>query len=142
MRRLVLVALALPLLAGCGWFGYGWTGYSPPTAKEALPSEVAKDVPTWIKDEHLPANAVPGAHLFAVAGCTACHTYLGSGSSNLSAPDLTADGKRNPSIEVQINFLRCPSCVHPGSPMPPFRSLGTKRLRQLAVFLVNSKGPR
>jgi cbb3-type cytochrome oxidase cytochrome c subunit len=55
---------------------------------------------------------------------------------------LTAEGKRNSSIEFEINHLRCPSCVHPGSPMPSFRSLGTKRLRQLAFFLVNSKGLR
>src|SRR5262245_44361661 len=36
------------------------------TAKEALASEVKLDVPRWIKQEHLPANAVPGANLFAV----------------------------------------------------------------------------
>jgi menaquinol-cytochrome c reductase cytochrome b/c subunit len=110
------------------------------TAKEALASEVIADVPHWIKAQHLPQSAVPGAKLFAVAGCTACHTYLGAGSSNLGAPDLTAIGTRNLGISFQVRHLQCPSCVNPGSPMPKFASLGDKRLHDLAVFLEASKG--
>ncbi len=110
------------------------------TASEALASEVIADVPHWISAEKLPPAAVPGAKLFAVAGCTACHTYLGTGSSNLGAPDLTAIGTRNLGINFQIRHLQCPSCVNPGSPMPKFASLGTKRLHELAVFLEASKG--
>ena len=88
------------------------------------------------------AGGDPGAKLFAVSGCTACHTYAGSGSSNLGAPDLTAIGSRNLGIQFQIDHLKCPSCVNPGSPMPKFASLGEKRLRQLAIFLEASKGPQ
>ena len=110
------------------------------TASEALASEVIADVPNWVKAEKLPANAVPGAKLFAVAGCTACHTYLGTGSSNLGAPDLTAIGARKLGVDFQIRHLKCPSCVNPGSPMPKFESLGDARLHDLAVFLEASKG--
>jgi quinol---cytochrome c reductase cytochrome c subunit, bacillus type len=110
------------------------------TAKEALASEVIADVPHWITAEKLPTEAVPGAKLFATAGCTACHTYLGTGSSNLGAPDLTAIGTRNLGIDFQIRHLQCPSCVTPGSPMPKFASLGNARLHDLAVFLEASKG--
>jgi mono/diheme cytochrome c family protein len=110
------------------------------TAKEALASEVIQDVPKWVADERLPANALPGAKLFASAGCTACHTYDGSGGSNLGAPDLTDIGTRNLGIQFQINHLKCPSCVNPGSPMPKFASLGEARLHQLAIFLESSKG--
>ena len=99
-----------------------------------------QNVPTWVKDEHLPANALPGAKLFATAGCTACHTYDGSGGSNLGAPDLTAIGSLNLGIPTQIKHLQNPSSVTPGSPMPPFASLGPERLHQLAVFLEASKG--
>jgi cbb3-type cytochrome oxidase cytochrome c subunit len=112
------------------------------TASEALASEVIADVPHWVQQERLPAAAVPGAKLFAVAGCTACHTYLGTGSSNLGAPDLTQIGTRNLGVDFQIRHLKCPSCVNPGSPMPKFESLGDKRLRQLAIFLEASKGKR
>ena len=112
------------------------------TASEALASEVIADVPNWVHEQNLPANAVPGAKLFAVAGCTACHTYLGTGSSNLGAPDLTTIGTRNLGVQFQINHLKCPSCVNPGSPMPKFESLGDKRLRDLAIFLEASKGKK
>jgi quinol---cytochrome c reductase cytochrome c subunit, bacillus type len=128
---LVLTILSMAILT--------WKGA---TASEALASEVIADVPHWISAEKLPPAAVPGAKLFAVAGCTACHTYLGTGSSNLGAPDLTNIGTRNLGIDFQIRHLQCPSCVNPGSPMPKFASLGTKRLHELAVFLEASKGKR
>ncbi len=125
----VLVVLSMGILT--------WKGA---TAKEALASEVIADVPDWVKAEKLPPAAVPGAKLFAVAGCTACHTYNGAGGSQLGAPDLTAIGTRNLGIDFQIRHLQCPSCVNPGSPMPKFASLGTARLHDLAVFLEASKG--
>jgi cytochrome c553 len=127
----VLVILSMAVLT--------WKGA---TAKEALASEVVLDVPHWISAEKLPAHAVPGAKLFAVAGCTACHTYLGSGGAQLGAPDLTSIGTRNLGIDFQVRHLKCPSCVNPGSPMPKFESLGDQRLHDLAVFLEASKGKR
>lgn len=78
--------------------------------------------------------------MFATSGCTACHTYAGSGSRNLNAPDLTAIGRRHLGIRFQIAHLKCPSCVTPQSPMPPFPQLGKKRLHEVAVFLEASKG--
>jgi cytochrome c2 len=125
----VLVVLSMGVLT--------WKGA---TASEALASEVILQVPSWIKQEKLPPAAQPGAKLFAVAGCTACHTYLGAGGSQLGAPDLTAIGTRHLGIDFQIRHLKCPSCVNPGSPMPKFASLGEKTLHQLAVFLEASKG--
>lgn len=146
MRRLLGFALLAPLLAGCGWFG-GWAPYSGVThasgsgriVVHALPP-VARQVGRWKRREHLPASALPGARAFATTGCTACHTYAGSGSRNLNAPDLTAIGTRHLGIHFEVAHLRCPSCVNPGSPMPPFASLGTRRLHELAVFLEASKG--
>jgi menaquinol-cytochrome c reductase cytochrome b/c subunit len=133
-RPVAMVAFVLTILSMAV---LTWRGA---TAKEALASEVIADVPSWITQEKLPAAAVPGAKLFATAGCTACHTYLGTGSSNLGAPDLTTIGTRNLGISFQIRHLQCPSCVTPGSPMPKFASLGDTRLRQLAIFLEASKG--
>jgi cbb3-type cytochrome oxidase cytochrome c subunit len=112
------------------------------TAKEALASEVRAEVPHWIAVQKLPKDAEAGAYLFAESGCTACHTYLGTGSSNLGAPDLTNIGTRNLGIDFQVRHLKCPSCVVPGSPMPKFASLGDERLHELAVFLEASKGPQ
>jgi menaquinol-cytochrome c reductase cytochrome b/c subunit len=129
MVAAVLVVVSMAVLT--------WKGA---TAKEALASEVVADVPTWVKEANLPPRAVPGAILFATSGCTACHTYLGSGSSNLGAPDLSEIGTKNLGIPFQIRHLQCPSCVNPGSPMPKFDSLGLARLTSLAIFLESSKG--
>jgi quinol---cytochrome c reductase cytochrome c subunit, bacillus type len=133
-RPVAMVAAVLTIVS------MGVLTWKGATAKEALASEVIQDVPRWVADERLPANALPGAKLFASAGCTACHTYDGSGGSNLGAPDLTSIGTRNLGIQFQIKHLECPSCVNPGSPMPKFASLGPARLNQLAIFLEASKG--
>jgi menaquinol-cytochrome c reductase cytochrome b/c subunit len=133
-RPVAMVAAVLTIVS------MGVLTWKGATAKEALASEVLGDVPSWVTTEHLPPNAVPGAKLFATAGCTACHTYNGAGGSNLGAPDLTSIGSRNLGIATQIKHLQNPSSVTPGSPMPSFASLGTQRLHQLAVFLEASKG--
>jgi len=140
MRRLALLPVVVLLAAGCGWSSLLLGGSVSSTAPEALASEIKQRVPAWIKDEQLPPNAIPGANLFAVAGCTVCHTYDGDGGAQLGAPDLTAIGKRHLGVAFEIRHLQCPSCVNPGSPMPRFASLGSERLRELATFLEASKG--
>jgi mono/diheme cytochrome c family protein len=133
-RPVAIVATVLVVLS------MGVLTYKGATAKEALASEVIKDVPSWVKENNLPPAAVPGAKLFASSGCTACHTYLGSGGSQLGAPDLSDIGTKNLGVDFQIRHLQCPSCVNPGSPMPKFASLGEANLRKLAIFLEASKG--
>ena len=133
-RPVAMVAAVLTIIS------MGVLTWKGATAKEALASEVKENIPRWIKEERLPQDAIPGVHLFAVAGCTACHTYDGAGGSNLGAPDLTDIGSRNLGVQFQISHLMCPSCVNQGSPMPSFSSLGPERLKQLALFLEASKG--
>jgi mono/diheme cytochrome c family protein len=144
MRRLLLLVLLVPFAAGCGWFGALAGGHATEQGSSVhmrvFPSAPMNPVPRWVKLEHLPQKAVRGAALFKSAGCLACHRYAGAGTRNLGAPPLTAIGSRRLGIRFQIAHLRCPSCVNPGSPMPPFGSLGKARLHQLAVFLEASKG--
>ena len=118
--------------------------YKGATAKEPLASENLLLVPSWAKTQGFADNpqAIEGAKLFAVSGCLNCHTYLGAGGSNLGAPDLSAEGAKNKGIQFQIDHLKCPSCVNPGSPMPPFAALGEANLRAIAAFLEASKGPQ
>jgi len=92
--------------------------------------------------ERLPPKARAGGRLVAQVDCLNCHTYLGTGGGFKSAPDLTAEGRRHRGITWQIRHLRCPSCLVRGSPMPAFRALGSRRLKQLAIFLEASKGAR
>jgi menaquinol-cytochrome c reductase cytochrome b/c subunit len=154
-RRLLRrpVAILTVILAAVSM---GVLTYKGAAAKESLGSENVLLVPGWVKKENLKANAekvpgagpnasqqaVAGATIFAKAGCLNCHTYLGAGSSNLGAPDLSAEGSKNKGIRFQIAHLKCPSCVNPGSPMPSFKDLGQANLHRLAVFLESSKGPQ
>lgn len=133
-RPVAMVAAVLTIVS------MGVLTWKGATANEALASEVVQNIPTWIKDEQLPKNAVPGVNLFARAGCTACHTYDGVGGALLGAPDLTDIASRHLGIATQIKHLNDPSSVTPGSPMPSFSSLGQQRLRELAIFLEASKG--
>jgi mono/diheme cytochrome c family protein len=133
-RPVAIVAAILVVLS------MGILSYKGATAKEALGSELKADVPHWIAREKLPETARPGAELFAESGCMNCHTYLGAGSSNLGAPDLTDIGSKNLGINFQIQHLKCPSCVNPGSPMPSFADFSDAQLLDLAVFLEASKG--
>jgi quinol---cytochrome c reductase cytochrome c subunit, bacillus type len=149
-RRPVAVVAAVLVVASMGILTYKGA-----TAKEALASEVVLDVPRWIEDgnlienskniEGIPAEQGPvlvreGANLFAESGCLNCHTYDGSGGQNLGAPDLTDEGAKGRGIQFQIDHLKCPSCVNPGSPMPSFAGLTDAQLKSLAVFLESSKG--
>src|SRR4051812_17095166 len=125
MRRLVPFALVVPFLAGCAFLPSGGSPLSsgPPKVFHGCtmltpngrrpcsgrPGEVRR----WIVVEGMGRAEVPGARLFTTAGCAACHTYAGSGKTNLGAPDLTAIGSRNLGIDFQIRHLQCPSCVVP-----------------------------
>jgi mono/diheme cytochrome c family protein len=137
-RPVAVVAAALTVLS------MGVLTYKGATAQEAIASEVKAAIPGWAKKQGFENNkqALAGANLFAESGCTNCHTYLGTGSSNLGAPDLTAEGAKNKGVQFQIDHLKCPSCANPGSPMPPFAALGEDNLRKLATFLEASKGPQ
>jgi mono/diheme cytochrome c family protein len=137
-RPVAIVAAALTVVS------MGVLTYKGATAQEAIASEVKAAIPSWANKQGFANNqeALKGANLFAVSGCTNCHTYLGTGSSNLGAPDLSAEGSKNKGIQFQIDHLKCPSCVNPGSPMPPFAALGEDNLKALATFLEASKGPQ
>jgi menaquinol-cytochrome c reductase cytochrome b/c subunit len=125
-------------------FSMGILTYRGATAKEALGTELLKEVPSWAQKQGFTHNppAIAGAKLFAQLGCLNCHTYLGSGNHNLGAPDLSAEGAKGRGIFFQIAHLKCPSCVTKGSPMPSFASQGTVNLTKLATFLEASKGPK
>jgi mono/diheme cytochrome c family protein len=137
-RPVAIVASILVVLS------MGVLTYKGATAKEALGSELVGHVPSLAVKQGFADNpqAIAGAKIFAVAGCLNCHTYLGDGGQNLGAPDLSAEGAKNKGIAFQIAHLKCPACVNPGSPMPSFAGLGDERLKQLAVFLEASKGPK
>jgi menaquinol-cytochrome c reductase cytochrome b/c subunit len=137
VRRPVAVVAALLVIASMGVLTYKGA-----TAKESLASENTAAVPQWVQQQGLSAQGEEGAKIFAQVGCLGCHTYLGAGTPNLGAPDLSAEGAKKRGIQFQIDHLKCPSCVNPGSPMPPFTNFSNEQYQQLATFLEESKGPK
>jgi menaquinol-cytochrome c reductase cytochrome b/c subunit len=137
-RPVALVAAILTVLS------MGVLTYKGATAKESLGSETLAAVPKWAQREGFAGNAtaVAGAKIFAQVGCLNCHSYLGTGGGFAGAPNLSAEGSKNKGIKFQIDHLKCPSCVNPGSPMPSFATLGEDNLRKLATFLEASKGAK
>ncbi|HEU0304339.1 MAG TPA: c-type cytochrome [Gaiellaceae bacterium] len=134
-RRPVAIVAAILTAAAMGVLT--WKGA---TTREFLASEAPTLAAEWEESQSLPPAAVPGAELFAASGCLSCHTYAGSGSSNLGAPDLTEEGSKGRGIQWQIDHLINPSSKSPGSPMPSYADMGDENLRNLAIFLEASKG--
>jgi len=139
LRRPVALVAAVLVVISMGVLT--WKGA---TAKESLGSETVALVPEWAAKQGFTGNkqAEEGGVLFAQSGCLNCHVYLGSGAQNLGAPELTAEGAKNKGIKWQVDHLKCPSCVNPGSPMPAFAGLGDENLTKIATFLEASKGPK
>jgi quinol---cytochrome c reductase cytochrome c subunit, bacillus type len=137
LRRPVAVVAALLTVASMGILTYKGA-----TAKESLATEVVAAVPSWQKSEKLPNSAIPGAKLFAESGCTACHTYQGIGSSNLGAPDLSAEGTKGRGVAGLQAYVSDPRKFN-NTVMPVFgQQLTQKQIHAIAVFLDASKGSR
>ena len=107
-RRPVAVVSAIVVVLAMGTLTYKGA-----TAKESLGSETIQEVPKWAEEQGFADNeqAVAGAELFAVAGCLQCHTYLGSGSSNLGAPDLSDIGSTGKGVALLRALRHEPGAV-------------------------------
>jgi len=150
-RRPVAIVAAILVVISMGELTYKGA-----VAKEALASEVVAAVPQWAQREGFANNAkaVAGAKVFAEAGCTSCHTYLGTGGGNLGAPDLSSEGTKGKGASGLAAYVSDPSKFG-NTVMPKFgafkdipakdangKDLGTSELQALAVFLDASKGPK
>jgi mono/diheme cytochrome c family protein len=131
----ILVVLAMGVLT--------WKGA---TAEEALGSELVEAVPEWAERQGFAGNdtAVQGAQLFAETGCAQCHVYLGVGSQNLGAPELSAIGQGDRGVDYFRNYVANPSEF--GNPVMPRYgeefggALDDEQLTAVATFLDASKG--
>jgi cytochrome c553 len=136
-RRPVAVIAAVLVIISMGVLTYKGA-----TAKEALAAEVKAAVPQWAAKQGFTENkdAIAGANLFAVSGCTSCHTYLGTGSSNQGAPDLSAEGAKGKPKSFFHDYIKDPSKF--GNNVMPKFGFNDEQLNQLAAFLQASKGPK
>ncbi|MFL5937105.1 MAG: c-type cytochrome, partial [Gaiellaceae bacterium] len=139
LRRPVAVVAAVLVVLSMGVLTYKGA-----VAKESLASEVVQAVPVWAQRQAFQDNkqAVAGAKIFAQSGCTSCHTYLGTGSSNLGAPDLSAIGASGQNAEFFSSYVSNPRKFN-NTVMPVFGNLGSPaNIRNIGIFLAASKGAK
>ena len=114
--------------------------YKGATAEEALGGS-EELINEWVAENNLPEEARAGAALFGEAGCQQCHTYLGAGSANLGAPDLTDVGS-DPSKDVAYfqRYVADPTQFG-NTVMPRYGdTFSEEQLNSIAVFLDASEG--
>ena len=92
----------------------------------------------WLSSGHLDPQYAVGALDFAVSSCLNCHTYRKANGQSLHTPDLTHIGGTRTQTQL-IAVIKCPTCVHPGSRMPSFRSMSKQIIDQLTAFLAASR---
>jgi quinol---cytochrome c reductase cytochrome c subunit, bacillus type len=136
-RRPVAIVAAIIVVVAMGTLTYKGA-----TAEEALGTELVEATPEWAERQGFAENeeALAGAKIFAQVGCAQCHQYLGVGSGNLGAPDLSDVGKDNRGADYFANYVSNPA-QYGNNVMPPYAGLGEENLQQLGAFLDASKGP-
>ena len=135
LRRPVAMVAAIVTVISMGTLSYLGA-----TAKE--PGGDLTVVTEWADTQGFAGNenAETGATIFARVGCQNCHTYLGSGATNLGAPDLSEIGvTSNRGVEGFANYVANPADFGNRN-MPAFADLGEDNLRKLGTFLQESKG--
>src|SRR5262249_49828463 len=106
-------------------------------------AENIDQVRSWAQKRAFDVNsdAGKGARIFAAQTCGNCHTYLGSGSSNLGAPDLSAIGKGQNKAFFQ-DYIPNAATKYGNQAMAVFAGLPKNQVDLIASFLAASKGPR
>jgi len=137
-RRPVALVAAILVVISMGVLT--WKGA---TAKEALGSEIiGQGLPEeWAEAQGFADNepALAGARLFAQSGCLTCHTYMGEGSANLGAPELTDVGASDRGADYFKAYISNPARFG-NDVMISYSYLGDENLEKLAAFLNASKG--
>jgi menaquinol-cytochrome c reductase cytochrome b/c subunit len=137
LRRPVAMVAAVVTVISMGTLSYLGATAEEPGASIELVSE-------WAETQGFAGNedAVAGATIFAKVGCQNCHTYLGSGATNLGAPDLSEIGRTsNRGVEGFARYVADPSQFG-NNVMPKYSGYSEDNLRNLGTFLQESQGAR
>jgi ubiquinol-cytochrome c reductase cytochrome b subunit/menaquinol-cytochrome c reductase cytochrome b/c subunit len=141
-RRLLRrpVALVAAVLVVVSMATLTWKGA---LAKESIASENRAKIPQWAEKQGFTDNqkALSGARVFASQTCLTCHTYLGSGSSNVGAPDLSSIGDGQTAAFFR-DYIPNAAIKYGNQAMAVFAGLPKDQVDLIASFLAASKGPK
>ena len=136
ITRRPVAALTLIITA----ISMGVLTYKGATARESLGSEAVAEVERWSQEQGgFSPEAREGGEIFAQVGCLQCHTYLGSGSTNVGAPDLSDIGAQGGKSEDYFRRYVADPSAFGNTTMPRFENLGEENLSKVAAFLIESK---
>ena len=141
LRRPVAVVAAILVAVSMGVLTYKGA-----TVQEARSADAEAVVREWTERNNLPAgDAREGAAIFVETGCMQCHTYLGAGSANLGAPELTAIGAQGGKDRQYFARYVANPRQFGNTNMPIYGeefggSLNDEQLNAIGVFLEASKG--
>ena len=136
----IAVCAALALVVG----GVFALDHAQDTRQPETPSRPV--IPNWAAEQGFEHNrlAVAGGKLYAESGCANCHTYLGSGSSNLGGPDLSAIGATGRGAAYFAAYVADPSrfgnAVMPAYGPQAGGAFSPRQLAQIGAFLAASRG--
>jgi ubiquinol-cytochrome c reductase cytochrome b subunit len=108
-------------------FGARGRSQANPVARQPSATRVTLD-PVLVKK---------GRMLFVQNGCSGCHKVGGQGGA--VGPPLDGEGTRHPDLNWQIQHLKDPPAMTPGSTMPAFKQLSDSDLRALTMYLLSLK---
>ncbi len=100
-------------------------------------------MPKWASEQGFSGNqqALRGARTFASLTCLTCHTYLGAGSSNFGAPDLSEIGKSRDKAYFE-DYIPNAATKYGNTYMAQFATLPKDQVAEIAAFLAASKGKK
>jgi ubiquinol-cytochrome c reductase cytochrome b subunit len=123
LRRPLASGLATATVAAMAFLTYqGATAPLPPAATIAQEAKA------------LPPALAKGMEVYEGQGCSACHVVKGRGTA--AGPDLSRIGASRDK-EWLKRFLKNPSAVKPGSPMPPYQQLPEEQMDALVGYLAS-----
>jgi menaquinol-cytochrome c reductase cytochrome b/c subunit len=122
-KRPFALSVAILVFIGMAWLTYqGETGATPTSGGAVTFTGITPG-----------SSAAAGQTVFDTEGCTSCHMLKGVGGQ--VGPNLTTVGTKNLGVDWFVRHTKCPSCVTPGSQMPPFAGLTPTQLQDLGTFL-------
>jgi cytochrome c2 len=136
LRRPVAVVASVLVVISMG--ALTWKGA---VARESVPAENVAKVPDWAAKQGFGGNqkALDGAKVFASLTCMTCHTYLGAGSSNVGAPDLSNIGRTRDAAFFE-DYIPNAATKYGNTYMAQFATLPKDQVTLIAAFLAASKG--
>lgn len=138
-----MLALSALTAAGVCIAGYLGGGMVLGRAVAAVPHGEANTARIAVERNRraFPPALIAQGHELVVSdkvGCRSCHLIDGVGGK--IGPDLSRIGLTHPDIAWQIDHLRNPKSVNPGSSMPAFDHLSMEERQAIAAWLVTRDG--